>query len=138
MSEQASIPALTKAIQGYFDLVYDCDTSRFDQVFRPTSQLHGFWDGAMTLIPAQAFKDNLAGRVSPRSAGARRQEEILLIDFASPDQAFTKVRVRMNATVFVDYLTWHRIDGTWLITSKGFHVESIEGREAPAAHQVAA
>jgi hypothetical protein len=138
MSEQASISALTDAVHGYFDLVYDCDIGRFDQVFRPTAQLHGFWDGAMTLIPAQAFKDNLAARVSPRSAGARRQEEILLIDLASPDQAFTKVRVRMNATVFVDYLTWHRIDGKWLITSKGFHVESIDGRKASAAHQVAA
>jgi hypothetical protein len=98
MSGQASISALTDAVQGYFDLVYDCDTSRFDQVFRPTAQLHGFRDGAMTLIPAQAFRDNLAGRISPQAAGARRQEEILMMDFASPDQAFTKVRVRENAT----------------------------------------
>jgi hypothetical protein len=25
---------------------------------------------------------------------------------------------------FVDHLTWHRIDGKWLITSKGFHLVS--------------
>ena len=60
-----------------------------------------------------------------------------MMDFASPDQAFTKVRVRMNASVFVDYLTWHRIDGRWLITSKGFHVE-VDGRAVSAPRQAAA
>jgi hypothetical protein len=46
------------------------------------------------------------------------------MDFASTDLAFVKVRVRIAAMVFVDYLTWHRIDGKWLITSKGFRLES--------------
>jgi len=34
-----------------------------------------------------------------------------------------KVRVRINAVVFVDHLLYHRTDGDWLITSKAFHVE---------------
>ena len=73
MSEQASVSALIEAVQGYFDLVYDCDTSRFDRVFQSTAQLHGHWDGAITLITAQGFKDNLAGRVSPKASGAFRR-----------------------------------------------------------------
>lgn len=36
---------LIKAVQKYFDLMYDCDTSRFDQVFRSTVQLHGYREG---------------------------------------------------------------------------------------------
>lgn len=125
MTDQAAIPALTRAVQRYFDLVYDCDTQTYDRVFRPTAQLHGHREGELIMLSAQAFKDMLAGRASPRSLKARRQEEILLMDLASPDQAFVKVRVRMNGTVFVDYLTWHRTDGDWLITSKGFHIESV-------------
>ena len=70
------------------------------------------------------YKEILAGRPSPKSLNAPRQEEILLMDFASSTQALVKIRVRINATVFVDYLTYHRIDGEWLITSKGYHVES--------------
>lgn len=31
--------------------------------------------------------------------------------------------LRISTMVFVDYLTWHCIDGRWLITSKGFHLE---------------
>ena len=46
------------------------------------------------------------------------------MDVASRDQALVKVRVRINAILYVDYLSYHRIDGDWLITSKAFHVES--------------
>jgi hypothetical protein len=28
---------------------------------------------------------------------------------------------------FIDHLNWHRIDGRWLITSKGFHVAPDHG-----------
>ena len=33
------------------------------------------------------------------------------------------VRVRINAILYVDYLSYHRVDGDWLITAKAFHVE---------------
>jgi retron-type reverse transcriptase len=46
------------------------------------------------------------------------------VDFASTTQALTKVRVRISSMWFIDYLTWHYIDGKWLITSKGFHLDS--------------
>lgn len=125
--DRACAIGLIEAVQKYFDIIYDCDTSRFDQVFRSTVQLHGFRDGQMVAWPAQVYRDILDKRQSPKSLNAVRADEILLIDFASTTQAFTKVRVRVNTMVFVDYLTWHRIDDKWLITSKGFHVESSSG-----------
>jgi hypothetical protein len=115
---------LSQALQKYFDLMYDCDTSRFDQVFRPTVQLHGFRDGQMVMWSASTYRDILDKRQSPKSLNAPRADEILLMDFASATQALVKVRVRIGSMVFVDYLTWHCIDGEWLITSKGFHLES--------------
>ena len=39
-------------------------------------------------------------------------------------QELTKVRVRTASLMFVDYLTWHRIDDKWLIAYKGFHLEA--------------
>jgi len=115
---------LTQALQRYFDLMHDCDTSRFDQVFRSTVQLHGFRDGQMVMWSASTYRDILDKRQSPKSLNAPRADEILLMDFASATQAFVKVRLRISSMVFVDYLTWHCIDGQWLITSKGFHLES--------------
>ncbi len=125
VTDPSSLAALLVSVQDYFELMHDCDLSRFDRVFAPTVQLHGFRDGAMVCWSAQAYRDILAKRQSPKSLGAPRADEILLIDVAAATQAFVKVRVRITATIFVDYLTWHRIDGRWLITAKGFHLERV-------------
>jgi len=115
---------LTEAVQLYLDLMYDCDVAKFERVFCSTSQLHGFRDGQMTRWSAAQYKEVLAARQSPKSLGAPREEKILLLDLASPGQAFAKVQVRINQSVFVDYLTYHKIDGAWLITSKGYQLEN--------------
>lgn len=118
------VQELMDAIQKYFDLMYDCDVARFGTVFTSTSQLHGYRDGRMQCWPAAKYKEILAARQSPKSRGAPREESVLLIDFASSTQALVKVRVPINSDVFIDHLTYHKIDRTWLITSKGYHLES--------------
>lgn len=123
-THHADIDALRQAVRRYFDLMYESDVSRFDDVFRSTAQLHGFRNGQMRLVTAQAYRDALARTPSPMAQNAPREEAVLLMDIASRDQALVKVRVRINATVYIDYLSYHRIDGNWLITSKAFHVES--------------
>ena len=114
---------LTEAVQLYLDLMYDCDIGTFDRVFGSTSQLHGFREGKMTCWTAAQYKEVLANRKSPRALGSPREEQILLLDFASPSQALAKVRVRINDMVFVDYLSYHKLDERWLITSKAYHRE---------------
>ena len=125
MPDPSAAHTLHQAIQRYLDLMYDSDTSRFDQVFRPTAQLHGIRDGALTMWPAQTFREVLEARQSPQQQGAPREEEILLVDFASSTQAMAKVRVRMNTIVFIDYLVFHRVDDAWIVTSKAYHVERV-------------
>jgi hypothetical protein len=124
MKEHPDVQGLMQAVQRYFDLMYDADVSGFDRVFRPTAQLHGLRDGKMRMLTTQAYRDILASTPSPKSQNASRQEEILLLDVTSADQALAKVRVRINAIVYVDYLSYHRVGGEWLVSSKAFHVES--------------
>jgi hypothetical protein len=119
-----AVKELSEAVQRYFDLMYDCDVSKFDQVFYPTSQLHGFREGKMTMWTASEYKAVLAKRESPKSLGAPRDEAILLLDVASDTQAFVKAKVRINTSVFIDYLTFHKIEGSWKITSKGYHLQA--------------
>jgi hypothetical protein len=125
MTAHTDFAALTAAAQRYLDLMYDADPDRFDRVFHPTAQLHGFRDGVLTAWSAATFKEVLAGRPSAKALGAPREEAILLVDVAAADQALVKVRVRIGATVFVDYLGYHRVDGTWLIAAKAYHVERV-------------
>jgi len=123
MTDRAPHHSLLDAVQRYFDLMFDSDVSRFDQVFAPSAQLHGLRDGNLRLLPALEYKKALAAGPSPTSKNAPRRQEILLMDFASLTQAVVKVRVRIDALLYLDYLSYHCIDGAWLITAKSFHVE---------------
>src|SRR5262249_8022285 len=96
------IKELLAAVQRYLDLMSDSDLSHFDRVFAPAAQLHGFRDGRLTPWSAAQFKEVMASRPSPQALNAPREEAVLLLDFAAPDQAVAKVRVRIGATVFVD------------------------------------
>lgn len=125
MRNSSDAAALLAAVQAYFDLMYEGDLSTFDAVFASGAQLSGLREGQMTVWSALTYRELLAGRASPQSQGAPREEQVLLLDFASPTQALAKVRVRMGPVRFVDYLTYHRIEGEWRITSKGYHAEPI-------------
>jgi Putative lumazine-binding len=123
MPDRATCHSLLDAVERYFDLMFDSEVSRFDQVFAPSAQLHGLRDGNLRLLSAQDYKNALASGASPKSSNAPRQQEILLVDFASPTQAMVKVRVRIDTILYLDYLAYHFINGAWLITAKSFHVE---------------
>jgi hypothetical protein len=131
MPDRPTIETLLAAVERYFDLMYDNDVSRFDQVFASSTQLHGLRDGHLRLLPAQDYRNALASGASPKAKRAPRQQEILLVDFASAAQAVVKVRVRIDTIQYLDYLAYHCIDGLWLITAKSFHIE--RRYDAPAA-----
>ena len=115
--------ALLAAVERYLDLMFDNDVSRFDEVFAPSAQLHGLRDGELRLLPARDYKEALASRPSPKSKNAPRQQEVLLVDFASPTQALVKVRVRIDTMQYLDYLSYHCVNDAWRITAKSFHIE---------------
>jgi len=129
MSHDDDLQALRHAVQRYLDLMYDSDVSRFDRVFHATAQLHGLRGGDLVTLSAQAYRQAVADRPSVQSRGLSREDQILLVDFASATQAVVKLRVRWNTAVYVDQLIYHRVDGEWLITSKGFHIERSERTE---------
>jgi|SRR5215467_5392868 len=108
--------SLIAAVENYFQMMFDSDVDRFDQVFAPSAQLHGLRDGNLRILPAAEYRRILASNPSPKSNNAPRQH-------ASPSQALVKVRVRINMLLYVDYLSFHFIDAAWLITAKSFHIE---------------
>src|SRR5258708_22011826 len=123
MPNPSAFHSLLGAVERYFDLMFDSDVSRFDQVFAQSAQLHGLRDGNLRLLPAQDYKRALASGPSPKLKDAPRQQEVLLVDFASTTQALVKVRIRIDTVQYLDYLSYHRINDVWLITAKSFYVE---------------
>jgi hypothetical protein len=123
MIDVATHKSLIAAVEQYFDTMFDSDVGRFDQVFAPSAQLHGLRDGNLRILPAADYRKLLASTSSPKSKNAPRHQEILLVDFASPCQALVKVRVRVDAILYLDYQSFHLIGGAWRITAMSFHVE---------------
>lgn len=119
----SSLPRLLEAIDRYFDLMYDCDVAKFDDVFLPSASLNGLRDGSLVVWPISQYRDILAKRQSPQSLGAPRKQEILQIDFAGPCQAVAKVRVLINKSSFVDHLTLIDVDGAWKVAFKAYTLE---------------
>jgi hypothetical protein len=123
MTDTATRQALLATVDQYFEMMFDSDVGRFDRVFAPTAHLHGLRDGNLRILPAAEYRKLLASNPSPKSKNAPRQQELLLVDFASPTQALVKVRVRIDTVLYVDYLAFHLISGVWLVTAKSFHIE---------------
>ncbi len=119
------IQAIASAINGYFDLMYEADDSRFPEVFHDSCLVHGMRDGKLRAWSASEFRDVMRGRQSPATMKSPRAQDILSIEHTAPDLVAAKVRVRIGQTGFVDHLIFHRIDGKWLVTSKAFHVAQI-------------
>jgi hypothetical protein len=123
MTDAATHRSLIAAVEQYFETMFDSDLGRFDQGFASTAQLHGLRDGNLRVLPAAEYRKLLSEYPSPKSKNAPRQQEILLVDFASPSQALVKVRVRIDTILYVDYLAFHVVGGSWLVTAKSFHIE---------------
>ena len=62
------------------------------------------------------------------------------MDVASATRRWSRCASGSTQILYVDYLSYHRIDGDWLITSKAFHVEGpvafgpVDGPRAELFH----
>jgi len=132
MTDPATHQSLLAATDAYFETMFDGDLARFDHLFAPTATLHGLRDGALRVLPVGDYRNVLASTPSPKAKNAPRQQDILLLDFASPTQALVKVRVRIDQILYIDYLSFHLVAGAWRVTAKSFHIERDLTSEAAA------
>ena len=116
---------LLAAIDLYFDAIHFCDTDKLMAVFHPDSSLFDADNGAIFVEPIKSFAQDVAGRVSPASAGQDRDAEILMIDFLSPKCATVKIRIRAHQNIFVDHLGFVLGADGWQIVSKLWHLERV-------------
>jgi len=117
--------ALTSAIQTYFEAIHECDVAKLNAVFHPQSSLFDADGGSIFVEPIDSFRTDVAGRVSPASAGQDLEAEILMIDYLSPISATVKIRIRAHANVFVDHLGFVKAEDGWKIVSKIWHLERV-------------
>jgi hypothetical protein len=120
---QTNSPAereLKEVIEKYFELLFTCDVSSFDEVFADQASLYGDQAGTVLVWPATQYREILSGRQSPKSLGASREDEIMDLDIVNATMACVKVKLRANEKRFIDYLTFIKLASGWRIVSKTY------------------
>ncbi len=123
-----SFDELRCAVEVYFDALYECDVSKFDQVFHPSCSLFDVTDGDFTAMPINEYREVISKRKAPKSTGQPREDQLITLDFLSPDSAVAKVRLRIHDKIFVDHLNFMRIGQRFMIVAKLWHDATDEMR----------
>ena len=109
---------LITLLDNYFDVMHEQDLSLFDEVFHRDCCLYSAQSGELVLRPFALYREQVAGRKSPREHGNPRKDEILSVDMLSPTMANAKVQLQMFEGIMQDYLNLVKIDGKWWIVAK--------------------
>jgi hypothetical protein len=110
--------AIEKAIQTYFDGLYEGDADKLASVFADTSALTWEQDGKVAVLPRDQWLDAVRKRPSPKASGLPRDDAILLIDQSGPTTALVKVKCQIPPRYFTDYLNLVKVGGKWTIVQK--------------------
>jgi hypothetical protein len=117
-----SIDAIQTTLQTYFDVMYECDMTKFDEVFHPACSLFTAEGGSLVIKPYANYRQEMQVRTPPRSRGqSRALETIVKLDMLSPEIALAQVRVQIHEKLFVDNLNLIRVDGRWMVVAKIYH-----------------
>lgn len=109
---------LITLLDKYFEVMHEQDLSLFDEVFHRDCCLYSAQSGELVLRPFALYREQVAGRKSPRELGNPRKDEILSVDMLSPTMANAKVQLQMFEGIMQDYLNLVKIDGKWWIVAK--------------------
>ena len=109
---------LLETLNNYFEVIHAQDLELFDQVFHHSCTLYSAQGGELVLRPYQVYRDQVAGRQSPKQLGNPRKDEVLEVDQISETMAWAKVQLQMFGGVMQDYLNLVKIDGKWWVIAK--------------------
>jgi hypothetical protein len=112
---------LERALQAYFDGLYEGDTAKLASVFHDESHLFSVTDGKLDDLPRKRWFEMVKNRPSARSRDLPRHDWIVQIDRSGPNTAFAKVQCQIPPRYFTDYLTFVKLAEGWRIISKTFH-----------------
>jgi len=121
MSERGAIEA---TIQLYFDSMYESSKEMVDKAFHPSAKITGIFAGEFHEMSRDEFGDLVGSQQpSPREDGLTLKTEILSVEVAGITAA-ARVRDEYLGFTFLDTLSLVKMDETWVIYNKLFHIES--------------
>lgn len=118
MENQIEIQAITDAIENYyFKGIYNGDEILLGSIFQPGTFLFGDVNGQPYFKTVDLYLDGVKNRQSPKDSGKPFKGEILHISVVN-SIAVAELNVKMYDFNYRDFLSFHKINGQWLIVNK--------------------
>lgn len=118
MENQAEIAAIRNAIENnYFKGIYEGDEMVLGSIFNPGSLVYGDVKGQPYFKTVDLYLDGVKNRQSPKDSGKPYKGEILDIRVVN-SIAVAEINLKMYDFNYRDFLSFHKINGTWLIVNK--------------------
>ncbi|MDO9374264.1 MAG: nuclear transport factor 2 family protein [Ferruginibacter sp.] len=117
-NNQADIDVISNALeQFYFKGIYKGDLDLLNQVFNEGALLFGDVKGQPYAKTLEVYLEGVKNRVSPQHSGKPFKGDILSIKVIN-SIAIAEVAVKMYEFNYQEFLSFHRIDGKWLLVNK--------------------
>jgi len=101
----------------YFKGIYKGDIELLKQIYHPGTLLFGDVKGQPYAKTLPEYLNGVANRQSPKDSGKPFGGEIVNINVVQ-SIAIVQVKVKMYDFNYTDFLSFHKIDGKWLIVNK--------------------
>ena len=117
-TQQTDSIAITRVLEdSYFRGIYEGDVKMLEGVYHPGTLLFGDVKGQPYAKTLAEYLEGVKNRQSPKDSGKPFKGEILEIKVVN-SIAIAEVRVRMYDFLYHEFLSFHKIDGKWLIVNK--------------------
>jgi len=118
-----NIIEIQSTLQTYFDVMYECDMEKFDQVFHPSCSLFTAGGPDLVVKPFEQYRREMSTRTSPKSRSqSRDKERTIKIDFLSDELALAQVRVQIHDKLFADNLNLVKVGLRWMVVAKIYYL----------------
>ena len=121
MSDQAAIESV---IQIYFDSMFESDGGKVRQVFHPNAKITGYLQEGLQEMDVAAFASFVeAQQPSAKDKGDSPILDVISIEIAG-ETAVARIRDVYLGLTFLDSLSFLKMNDSWTIYNKLFHVET--------------
>lgn len=118
MENQEAVKVITHAIENYyFKGIYEGDEMLLRSIFQPGTFLFGDVKNQPYFKTVDLYLDGVKNRQSPKDSGKPFKGEIIDIRVVN-SIAVAELNVKMYDFNYRDFLSFHNINGQWLIVNK--------------------
>ncbi|HEY4324254.1 MAG TPA: nuclear transport factor 2 family protein [Mucilaginibacter sp.] len=117
-NNQQSTAAITYSLENYyFKGIYEGDTAKLNQIYNTGTLLFGDVKGQPYAKTLDQYLDGVKNRQSPKDSGKPFKGDIISIKVVN-SIAIVEVNVKMYEFNYHEFLSFHEINGKWLIVNK--------------------